>query len=84
MAYITIYDVLVAAIQEFYLRTYCFLENQCSNVCSFWSVMIPHKFNLSFYVQDNVKDVSFAKLRRWWKGVNIFQKAYIFIPIHEE
>ncbi|XP_008787948.2 ubiquitin-like-specific protease 1D isoform X2 [Phoenix dactylifera] len=24
----------------------------------------------------------FLKLRRWWKGVNIFQKAYIFLPIH--
>ena len=25
---------------------------------------------------------SFAKLRRWFKGVNIFEKAYIFFPIH--
>ncbi|CAA6667035.1 unnamed protein product [Spirodela intermedia] len=23
-----------------------------------------------------------TKLRRWWKGVNIFEKAYIFLPIH--
>ncbi|KAI3988725.1 hypothetical protein MKX01_001497 [Papaver californicum] len=26
---------------------------------------------------------AFAKLRRWWKGVNIFQKAYLLVPIHE-
>ncbi|KAJ3670819.1 hypothetical protein LUZ60_008245 [Juncus effusus] len=24
----------------------------------------------------------FMKLRRWWKGVNIFEKAYIILPIH--
>ncbi|XP_038981559.1 ubiquitin-like-specific protease 1D isoform X2 [Phoenix dactylifera] len=24
----------------------------------------------------------FLKLRRWWKGVDIFQKAYIFLPVH--
>ncbi|XLR34306.1 hypothetical protein S83_062206, partial [Arachis hypogaea] len=21
---------------------------------------------------------------RWWKGVNIFQKAYVLIPVHED
>lgn len=25
---------------------------------------------------------NFLKLRRWWKGVDIFQKAYIFLPVH--
>ncbi|ERN06626.1 ubiquitin-like-specific protease 1D isoform X1 [Amborella trichopoda] len=30
------------------------------------------------------KRISFAKLRRWWKGVNIFQKAYIFLPVHAD
>ncbi|EYU31270.1 hypothetical protein MIMGU_mgv1a025023mg, partial [Erythranthe guttata] len=29
------------------------------------------------------KETSFKKFRRWWKGVNIFEKAYIFLPIHE-
>jgi hypothetical protein len=24
----------------------------------------------------------FSKLRRWWKGVNILNKAYIILPIH--
>ncbi|XP_073108722.1 ubiquitin-like-specific protease 1D isoform X2 [Elaeis guineensis] len=24
----------------------------------------------------------FLKLRRWWKGVDIFRKAYIFLPVH--
>ncbi|RLN29654.1 putative ubiquitin-like-specific protease 2B [Panicum miliaceum] len=24
----------------------------------------------------------FSKLRRWWKGVNIFHRAYVILPIH--
>ncbi|KAI9169957.1 hypothetical protein LWI28_020081 [Acer negundo] len=30
------------------------------------------------------KNSFFIKFRRWWKGVNIFHKAYVLIPIHEE
>lgn len=26
----------------------------------------------------------FLKLRRWWKGVDIFEKAYILLPVHAE
>ncbi|KAI3858439.1 hypothetical protein MKW98_021804 [Papaver atlanticum] len=49
-----------------------------------------HFFNTYFY--EKLKEAvapkgetraTFSKLRRWWKGVNIFQKAYIFVPIHE-
>ncbi|WMV28707.1 hypothetical protein MTR67_022092 [Solanum verrucosum] len=50
-----------------------------------------HFFNTYFYSKlkeavfskQNEKEASFFKLRRWWKGVNIFEKAYIFLPIHE-
>ncbi|XP_030553193.2 ubiquitin-like-specific protease 1D isoform X2 [Rhodamnia argentea] len=51
-----------------------------------------HFFNTYFYKklqealssEGKEKDALFAKFRRWWKGVNIFQKAYVFIPIHED
>ncbi|KAA8533139.1 hypothetical protein F0562_033328 [Nyssa sinensis] len=51
-----------------------------------------HFFNTYFYkkLKEAVskkrsdKETSFVKFRRWWKGVNIFQKAYIFLPIHED
>ncbi|WMV24312.1 hypothetical protein MTR67_017697 [Solanum verrucosum] len=51
-----------------------------------------HFFNTYFYQKlkeavlskQNEKEASFVRLRRWWKGVNIFEKAYIFLPIHEE
>lgn len=49
-----------------------------------------HFFNTYFYSKlkeavfsKNDKEASFVKLRRWWKGVNIFEKSYIFLPIHE-
>ncbi|KAL3631031.1 hypothetical protein CASFOL_024015 [Castilleja foliolosa] len=49
-----------------------------------------HFFNTFFYkkLKQDVfnkfgKETSFSKFRRWWKGVNIFEKAYIFLPIHE-
>ncbi|XP_055810288.1 ubiquitin-like-specific protease 1D isoform X3 [Solanum dulcamara] len=50
-----------------------------------------HFFNTYFYSKlkeavfsKNEKEALFVKLRRWWKGVNIFEKAYIFLPIHEK
>lgn len=54
-----------------------------------------HFFTTYFYeklkeaVQDKKNDMKdkFSKLRRWWNGVNvnvnIFEKSYIFLPIHE-
>ncbi|CAO2047295.1 unnamed protein product [Urochloa humidicola] len=42
-------------------------------------------FNTYFYGKleealDRLDD--FSKLRRWWKGVNIFHRPYIILPIH--
>ncbi|KAL0336154.1 UNVERIFIED_CONTAM: Ubiquitin-like-specific protease 1D [Sesamum radiatum] len=49
-----------------------------------------HFFNTYFYeklkrdvLNKTDKETSFVKFRRWWKGVNIFEKAYIFLPINE-
>ncbi|KAM7484242.1 hypothetical protein LguiA_000251 [Lonicera macranthoides] len=49
-----------------------------------------HFFNTYFYkklkeavMNKGDKETSFVKFRRWWKGVNIFEKAYILLPIHE-
>lgn len=44
-----------------------------------WSVL------LIVYVPLQIdKETSFVKFRRWWKGVDIFEKTYIFLPIHEK
>ncbi|XP_058088954.1 ubiquitin-like-specific protease 1D isoform X2 [Magnolia sinica] len=51
-----------------------------------------HFFNTYFYkkLEEAIsnkrsdKDMFYAKFRRWWKGINIFQKAYIFLPIHAD
>ncbi|XP_051184564.1 uncharacterized protein [Lolium perenne] len=44
-----------------------------------------YMFNTYFYskLQEALLDKGkFVKLRRWWKGVNIFQRGYIILPIH--
>lgn len=51
-----------------------------------------HFFNTYFYkklkealsYKGSDKETSFIKFRRWWKGVNIFEKAYILLPIHQD
>lgn len=49
-----------------------------------------HFFNTYFYEVlrkfslKNDMEASFTKLRRWWKGVKLFEKAYIFLPIHDK
>ncbi|XP_058192599.1 ubiquitin-like-specific protease 1D isoform X2 [Rhododendron vialii] len=49
-----------------------------------------HFFNTYFYnklkeavLKKNDQQSYFIKFRRWWKGVDIFHKAYILLPIHE-
>ncbi|KAL9251184.1 Ubiquitin-like-specific protease 1D-like protein [Drosera capensis] len=77
---------LTSPIMNFYIQ---FLQRPSSPAdearCSY------HFFNTYFYkklqdavsYQKNDKEAFFIKFRRWWKGVNIFQKAYILLPIHE-
>ncbi|XP_022945620.1 ubiquitin-like-specific protease 1D [Cucurbita moschata] len=78
---------LTSTIMNFYIR---YLQQQAFStkkvICNY------HFFNTYFYeklkeaVSNKGKDREnfFVKFRRWWKGVNIFQKAYVLIPIHED
>ncbi|XP_065875413.1 ubiquitin-like-specific protease 1D isoform X2 [Euphorbia lathyris] len=78
---------LTSEIMNFYIR-YLRLQMSPTNngLCDY------HFFNTFFYKKlkqavshkGSDKESSFIKFRRWWKGVNIFQKAYVFIPIHED
>ncbi|KAJ1259377.1 hypothetical protein BS78_10G149800 [Paspalum vaginatum] len=49
-----------------------------------------HIFNTYFFskleamTSKEDKTTYFLKLRRWWKGVAIFRKAYILMPVHAE
>ncbi|KZV24753.1 ubiquitin-like-specific protease 1D [Dorcoceras hygrometricum] len=76
---------LSSTIMNFYIR---YLQKPTSSKaterCDY------HFFNTYFYeklkrdvLSKADKETSFVKFRRWWKGVNIFEKAYIFLPIHE-
>ncbi|XVF44019.1 hypothetical protein PTKIN_Ptkin02bG0086200 [Pterospermum kingtungense] len=78
---------LTSQIMNFYIR---YLQQQASPtnraICDY------HFFNTYFYqklkeavsYKGSDKDALFIKFRRWWKGVNIFQKAYVLIPINED
>ncbi|CAL5418949.1 unnamed protein product [Camellia sinensis] len=75
---------LSSTIINFYIR---YLQHPTSSTdrvrCDY------HFFNTYFYkklkeaVLKSNKESIFAKFRRWWKGVSIFHKAYILLPIHE-
>ncbi|VFQ59464.1 unnamed protein product [Cuscuta campestris] len=78
-------EYLSSTIMNFYIR-YLQLTKSMSNIggCNY------HFFNTYFYsklkeaiLNKNDRESSFEKLRRWWKGINLFEKAYIFLPIHE-
>ncbi|KAF8779286.1 hypothetical protein HU200_002967 [Digitaria exilis] len=49
-----------------------------------------HIFNTYFFskleamTSKEDKTNYFLKLRRWWKGVDLFEKAYILLPVHAE
>ncbi|KAK1423023.1 hypothetical protein QVD17_18316 [Tagetes erecta] len=70
-----------SSIMNFYIR---FLQQRSSSSesakCNY------HVFNTYFYnklAKLSYKEDSFLKLRKWWKGVNIFEKAYVLLPVHE-
>ncbi|KAK4762787.1 hypothetical protein SAY86_008555 [Trapa natans] len=48
----------------------------------FFNAYFYNKLQEAVLCKEIVKDASFTKFRRWWKGVNIFQKDYVFIPIN--
>ncbi|XP_010553638.1 PREDICTED: ubiquitin-like-specific protease 1D [Tarenaya hassleriana] len=76
---------LTSTVMNFYIK---YLQHETSSEKTFADC---HFFNTYFYkkliqavsYKGNDKDAFFVKFRRWWKGTNLFHKAYIFIPIHE-
>lgn len=77
---------LSSPIINFYIR---YLQNPTSP--SKKTRLDYHFFNTYFYQKlkeamlskRNDREALFRKFRRWWKGVNIFEKAYILLPVHE-
>ncbi|RYR18121.1 hypothetical protein Ahy_B03g062747 isoform D [Arachis hypogaea] len=78
---------LTSTIMNFYIR---YLKQQASLANR--SLSEYHFFNTYFYkklqeavsVKQSDRATFFVKFRRWWKGVNIFQKTYVLIPVHED
>ncbi|KAF8075500.1 hypothetical protein N665_1090s0016 [Sinapis alba] len=75
-------EFLTSPVMNFYIR---FLQQQqVSSGCHFFNTYFYKKLSDAVTNKGNDKDASFVRLRRWWKGIDLFRKAYIFIPIHED
>ncbi|KAK2636460.1 hypothetical protein Ddye_031252 [Dipteronia dyeriana] len=78
---------LTSPIMNFYIR---YLQQQASPAnralydCHFFNTYFYKKLKEAVSYKGVDKNSFFIKFRRWWKGVNIFQKAYVLIPIHED
>ncbi|WOL12502.1 hypothetical protein Cni_G21269 [Canna indica] len=70
---------LSSTIMNFYIR---YLQDRPREEYYFFNTYFYKK--LEEAVSLKATKACFEKLRRWWKGVNIFQKSYIFIPVHGE
>ncbi|KAJ4789390.1 Ubiquitin-like-specific protease 1D [Rhynchospora pubera] len=64
-----------------YLQRPGSLTASATRNCYFFNTYFYNKLEEYASPKGN-KRLSFLKLRRWWKGVNLFQKAYIFMPVH--
>ncbi|CAH8388205.1 unnamed protein product [Eruca vesicaria subsp. sativa] len=75
-------EFLTSPIMNFYIR---FLQQQqVSTGCHFFNTYFYKKLCDAVTNKGNDKDASFVRLRRWWKGIDLFRKAYLFIPVHED
>ncbi|KAL5177597.1 Ubiquitin-like-specific protease 1D [Glycine soja] len=77
---------LTSTIMNFYiqyLQQQALLTNRSLSAYHFFNTYFYKKLKEAVSYKQSDREI-FAKFRRWWKGVNIFQKAYVLIPIHEE
>lgn len=77
---------LSSTIINFYIR---YLQQQAAPNnreicdCQFFNTYFYRKLTEAISDKES-SEVGFLKFRRWWRGVDIFQKAYVLIPIHEQ
>ncbi|XP_028245600.1 ubiquitin-like-specific protease 1D isoform X2 [Glycine soja] len=77
---------LTSTIMNFYiqyLQQQALLTNRSLSAYHFFNTYFYKKLKEAVSYKQSDREI-FAKFRRWWKGVNIFQKAYVLIPIHED
>uniref|UniRef100_A0A6M2E9E6 Ubiquitin-like protease family profile domain-containing protein n=1 Tax=Populus davidiana TaxID=266767 RepID=A0A6M2E9E6_9ROSI len=78
---------VTSPIMNFYIR-YIRLQASPANKATcdyhFFNTFFYKKLEQAISYKGSDKESFFVKFRRWWKGVNIFEKAYILIPIHDD
>ncbi|KAK7250551.1 hypothetical protein RIF29_33058 [Crotalaria pallida] len=78
---------LTSTIMNFYLlylKQQASLANRSLSDYHFFNTFFYKKLKEAVSSKRSDKETFFAKFRRWWRGVNIFKKPYILIPIHED
>ncbi|KAJ8451642.1 hypothetical protein Cgig2_018276 [Carnegiea gigantea] len=76
---------LTSTITNFYIRFLQEFPPQRSQPnFYFFNTYFYSKLQAAVAYKNSGKEAFFIKFRRWWKGVNIFQKAYVFLPINED
>ncbi|KAH7570269.1 hypothetical protein JRO89_XS05G0079300 [Xanthoceras sorbifolium] len=76
--------VIIVLDIERYLQQQASPTNRAIYDCHFFNTYFYKKLKEAVSYKGVDKNSFFIKFRRWWKGVNIFQKAYVLIPIHED
>ncbi|XP_024023957.1 ubiquitin-like-specific protease 1D isoform X1 [Morus notabilis] len=77
---------LTSTIMNFYMRylqQHASPTNRVMRDCHFFNTYFYNKLQGAVSDKGSGNNGFFVKFRRWWKGVNIFQKEYILIPINE-
>ncbi|XP_010475929.1 PREDICTED: ubiquitin-like-specific protease 1C isoform X2 [Camelina sativa] len=80
-------EYLKSPVINFYLRFlqhHVFSTNETVAHCHFFNTFFYKKLTEAVSYKGNDKDAFFVRFRRWWKGLDLFRKSYIFIPIHED
>ncbi|EOA38930.1 hypothetical protein CARUB_v10011329mg [Capsella rubella] len=80
-------EYLTSPVINFYLRFlqhHVFSANETAANCHFFNTFFYKKLTEAVLYKGNDKDAFFVRFRRWWKGLDLFRKSYIFIPIHED
>ncbi|XP_031494321.1 ubiquitin-like-specific protease 1D [Nymphaea colorata] len=78
---------LSSPIMNFYIQYLQKMQSQTGKVrkdYQFFNTYFYNKMEEALSYKGNKDDDSFVKLRRWWKGINIFEKSFIFLPIHSD
>ncbi len=68
----------------YFIGTYVESDDNGSLICIICTQLLQF-ISLCLWLEQRKKvNTDFSKLRKWTKGTNIFEKDYLFVPIHDK